>query len=997
MVIRFSVLFLLTALSLSGAENLFRNSDFSRQAEEWLYGKWGVFEKGKFVAPLGEQTSRGKLLGQKLKLKTDHFYRFRCQLKNSRPGTIRIFFQQTTLPYPSLGFRRDLPLDPGMHTIDELFQAEEVPPGKEAQWLFSFSDLPGRSELSGLKLEEMKTLSYSILAPSWTVQKVDQAPNRLDRLPNGKRSSWKPGRGELILKPFQKERSLALISNRFHSEEEGILPLAFSANWYYTVYLNGKEIRRSKGKQSEITLLPVQKGENFLCILLRAGGNGWGFNVGEALSPLRFRAGKEWKAYQKFDHSVHSGSALDLSGEIDAPAGKFGRLNADKNGNLVFENAPDRPVRFLGFNGTDLFDTPCTSEEFRKKAKFFAREARRQGYQLFRVHGYLDLLCKGSGADKKVNPEMLEKWDILIAELKKEGIYLHLVLLSFGLYSNDPKANFLKRDLHRLMIYLDGEWEYERLRFAAETLFRHINPETGIAWKDEPAIAFVEPYNEQSLGMERASITVKRYPEARATLKRMFAEWQKKKYGKILAELPFDRQGPAANAAAEFWMERAQKSAERSRKIVRDAGYSGLMSPYSFSKRIGHAAARWSTADVVDCHAYFNHPTGSRIASNSSIEKRGNYWKESCSVRLMGRPMVVGEYNHCFWNPYRYEMGALFSGYSAFQGFGALMIHCNPILTENKGGIVNTFTVATSPLVRAAQFLSFCLFRRGDVRPSPHQTALIMPDTFLTEKRNSARAVHSAQSDFALITGFGLIFPDQPSNPKFSEMPKPDFAIVPDGAAEILSSSWFSSVKSDSSGRFNADDIVKRMKRSGILRASNRSQPSKGIFQSDTEELFLDSGRKLLTISTPRSEAVCMPNGKKISLRVLKNLELSVPGGVALCSIDGENALEKSRRLVLLFMTEEANSYMVLSGDHEVMRMQGNPPVLCRTGTLKAELRLPGKWKLYALAADGTRGEKIPVEQAGNLLRLYLDTSTLSGGATVFFELEKEEKSISRQ
>ena len=65
-------------------------------------------------------------------------------------------------------------------------------------------------------------------------------------------------------------------------------------------------------------------------------------------------------------------SALDRSGEIPVPAGKSGPLMAGKNGSLVFENAPENPVRLLGFNGTDLFDIPCDSSEFREKAKWFA-------------------------------------------------------------------------------------------------------------------------------------------------------------------------------------------------------------------------------------------------------------------------------------------------------------------------------------------------------------------------------------------------------------------------------------------------------------------------------------------------------------------------------------------------------------------------------------------------------------------------------------------------
>ena len=52
---------------------------------------------------------------------------------------------------------------------------------------------------------------------------------------------------------------------------------------------------------------------------------------------------------------------------------------------------------------------------------------------------------------------------------------------------------------------------------------------------------------------------------------------------------------------------------------------------------------------------------------------------------------------------------------------------------------------------------------------------------------------------------------------------------------------------------------------------------------------------------------------------------------------------------------------------------------------------LRGKWKLHALAPDGSRGEELPLEQTGESLRLNLDTSALPGGATVFFELVKED------
>ena len=118
------------------------------------------------------------------------------------------------------------------------------------------------------------------------------------------------------------------------------------------------------------------------------------------------------------------------------------------------------------------------------------------------MHALLDYwLCFGAKEDMQINPVYLDRWDFLVSELKKEGIYLHLVLFSFGLYTEDYSRAMSERTLHKLMMYLDGEWELEHFRFAADTIFRHVNPYTGVAWKDEPAIAFVEYYNEQSLGL----------------------------------------------------------------------------------------------------------------------------------------------------------------------------------------------------------------------------------------------------------------------------------------------------------------------------------------------------------------------------------------------------------------------------------------------------------------------------------------------------------------
>ena len=64
-----------------------------------------------------------------------------------------------------------------------------------------------------------------------------------------------------------------------------------------------------------------------------------------------------------------------------------------------------------------------------------------------------------------------------------------------------------------------------------------------------------------------------------------------------------------------------------------------------------------------------------------------------------------------------------------------------------------------------------------------------------------------------------------------------------------------------------------------------------------------------------------------------------------------------------------------------------------RCGKLSATLtcEAPESFSLYALGFDGARREKLPVSVADGRLRVQIDTATLAGGPTPFFELVKTE------
>lgn len=1001
----FAAGFLLIAGPLLFAGNLLKNGDFSRGTRFWNANFAMEAKEKTLLLDLPDGNAPGKrLMNQAVDLKDRTWHRLSFRLQSEKAGIFRAVYQLRSAPYSILGLERNFAVTPGTQECSVLFRVTRGAEQK-GQLLFNLTRLPGRTVLSEVRLEALagvRDLSVGELDGAWLAfpdGNTDNAPGVPVSLKNG-RIDLK----ELFPEQFRPNRSRILLRKRFSAEFYGHLPLTVFGDWFFDLSLNGKMryhgTHANRFSPDAGLNLEVKPGENILEILVRAGADGWVCALESPRKPISFREDDVWKPYRFDSQEILPGSALDLSDQVERPAGKLGRLTISPEGELVFEKAPGRIVRLLGTNGIDPQPVPgetISREEFRREIRRFAQQARRLGYRIVRTHGYLDKMCENSGKDRRISPGILDRWDILIEEFKREGIYLHLTLLSFSLYTDCYSKTFPDRRFHKLMMYLDGEWEYETLRFAAETLFRHVNPYTGIAWKDDPVIAFVEYYNEQSLGLNYLSRTLEQYPEARKRARALFAEWQKKEYGKAECELPVGLKGQYAEREALFWQERARLSAERCGRIVRQAGYRGLVVPYSFSKMLGHGAARWEFAQVGDCHAYYNHPSnwsrpGSVVGAKSSIEEGADYWRSSFGTKLAGRPFIVSEYNHCFWNPFRYELGILFGGYSAFQGCGALMIHSGAVQVKPRFARLSCFCVGYSPLMRAGQFLTAQLFQRGDVRASPHRVVVNVKRDFLRRNGNAMHALDHTQTLLTLLAGFGVEYPEIPAAPG-TVRPKADLRLAPAGVSHIFSQGWYSKIIANRNDSFSLGKTIEIMKNAGILSPDNRSSAKRRIFESDTGELLMNSPERMLLVTTPRTEAAAVPAGRTVSLKTTVSLRSSVDGCVALTSVDARRPLSESRRLVLLYQTEEANSGMHLGADRETLHFLGHNPSLCRTGKLELSLKLlPADWKLYALGLDGSRREEIPLSSRDGRILVRFHTGKLKSGPTTFFELAAESR-----
>lgn len=198
---------------------------------------------------------------------------------------------------------------------------------------------------------------------------------------------------------------------------------------------------------------------------------------------------------------------LNYSHLLDAPAGKHGFVETRK-GHLYFEDGTK--ARFLGFNVAARSNTP-DHETAEKMAERFAS----MGVNIIRLHAAdapvgeepgswssckeAPLLDYASGTSRKFNPEGLDRFDYFAAKLKEKGIYLHIDLIvarefqeADGLEYPGKGPSCMKR------YYMYNERMIQLQKEYARELLCHVNPYTGLALIDDPAVVTIQINNEDT-------------------------------------------------------------------------------------------------------------------------------------------------------------------------------------------------------------------------------------------------------------------------------------------------------------------------------------------------------------------------------------------------------------------------------------------------------------------------------------------------------------------
>ncbi len=730
--------------------------------------------------------------------------------------------------------------------------------------------------------------------------------------------------------------------------------------------------------------------------------------------PIVFSAGGDWRVTDMRNLLIRPGSALDLSRFLEpGPAGQHGFAVIGKDGSLEFEQQPGVTRRLNGFAlayGWPVYERQRGRKGFSMKHELaeLARQIRLTGYDFVRFFDALGGQVETPIYSGKFDEE---KWDLMqffFAELKKQGVYLYIDISMD--YDSGAKAE--------MMVGLE---ERRKIWMRHADLLTRVNPYTGLALVDDPALIAVMIYNEQSTGSKIATepgILAKLKPEIREGYTRLWRKYLTEKYG--TPERLADWNEPAFKGQKDFSQtplvhfnsgnRRIHKEfhlflTELSRECdvwcesyLRKIGFKGLVSNYNSNPDIGAHSVRYRRSQIISQNTHTFHTSagyypGSTIQQHSSLEDVAYSWNYAAPYRFADRPITWTELSHSFWNRYRYE-SFLYAAYGAFNNWTGLLWHTDNILLDGAGmeapqqfGVDN-FRAAVSPVARAVAALSFFLFHRGDVQPAKHRVELALSNDYVNA--NSKESINMMQRRISLLTGFAITFPELTPASGVPQISGADVTMAPDTGATVIDGQWFSTSKS-AGGTFSLDAFVADLKKRGILKPGNISDPDKGIYQTETGEITLYARQKMLTVVTPRTEAIAMTAGSSKKLGMLEVTGTSANAMVSAVSLDNK-PLRESSRMLFLYATREANTEMKVSSDETTLHYRGHGPVLLKTGKLSCSIAHPQaeKFSLYALGYDGERREKLPVKARGGKLEINFDTAALKTGPTTFFELVME-------
>ncbi len=516
----------------------------------------------------------------------------------------------------------------------------------------------------------------------------------------------------------------------------------------------------------------------------------------------------------EIEKGIPNEGALDFSWLLDAPAGKHGFVGV-KEGHLFFEDGSR--AKFYGFN----FPARAAMPD-QESAKRLAKRMATLGVNVVRLHaadvmtgpkGWTanpdsPLLDYASGSSRNFHPEGLDRLDYFFSELKSRGIYIHLDLYVARVFLEgddldypDPIPVHCKCLSHFNQRMIDLQKEY------AEMLLTHVNPYTGLAYVDDPAVMAVEIANEDSAFFDNNRI--RDYPGWKFYFREMQERFNHflmaKYYGRENLKRAWtweglcaleDGEDPASGSVklpqpGEYiqplndpmgkWtgMESPARYADYVEFCValNEKYYRGMMDflqgigcrvPIAPANLLRGMADIYSDrcGDIIENNAYFNHPkvgyspdytlipnmaenvsNDPRIHSYPDMNHRTNILSQVSPSFVAGKPFILTEWNEYGAYPFHSAAFPMTTAYACLQDWDGLILytyHTSDRDDDQPGDVIEDIMDSFNDPSMICQFGAMAaIFLKGLIRRAGRRAEVVFTQNQLKTQPVAHRIVHS--------------------------------------------------------------------------------------------------------------------------------------------------------------------------------------------------------------------------------------------------------------
>jgi hypothetical protein len=332
-------------------------------------------------------------------------------------------------------------------------------------------------------------------------------------------------------------------------------------------------------------------------------------------------------------------------------------------------------------------------------------------------------------------------------------------------------------------------------------------------------------------------------------------------------------------------------------------------------------------------------------------------------TRLEEKPFTVTEFNYAAPNPCRAEGGLVTGAFAALQDWAGLWRFDYAGGREGVAApaAMDYFDVAGDPLRQASDYALMSLFARGDASPAKDGIAIT----------GTLKDYWSKASE-PLSTGFGML----------AWCVK--LATTVGGSAG--DPAWLEVPLSERDTEASA--MLGKLRAKNDRLQTNGTDPSKGVFESETGQIRLETKTGVLSVNTDRTAGLAGPEGTTKKLGPLTVSLTQSWGTVFAVSLD-RKPLETSGRVLLAHLTDLKNTGMKFRGqDMQVLEEKGSLPYLVKAGTaqIKFKKSSSGTVKVYRLDTTGKRVAEVPHKFKGGVLDFTVSTAT-APDATLYYEI----------